>query len=417
MKRYLLVSTFLPFAYCAFALTASITPNFPAICSYPSGSLYGGASGGTPPYTYLWSTGAVDSYIENVPAGFYSLTVTDNVGTEATADYTLIASNPEGFVGGFQNCPNSLLNSPFRMLGEANIWEVGVPPITFQDGNYYGDVLSSGQQYQNALYVSTFNSWPAPGTLLDLPFTDSNGCPGIVHATIPEPFAYPVPQVLTVDGACSDGSNGSALVHVPAEQNPWPNYIDLLHDGAPFGQLEDQYNSGQMFGEVPLTIERNDLPAGDYAMVVWSRFPYPYDWLEQNFFPFGNYCGDTTWFTVPDLGYTCGTLTGTAYMDDNFNCTAQYNEVRVPASVMEIEPGGYFTMTNASGVYHANIPYGTYTVEQQSVVVDEHCAGVPQSFDLPGGLVTATRDFPDTTLLARDVEIDLASSSARPGFP
>jgi uncharacterized repeat protein (TIGR01451 family) len=306
------------------------------------------------------------------------------------------------------------------MLGQAGTYSVGVLPITFEDPSYYGDVISGQQPYEEAFYLSTFNTWPAYGSpALLLPFTDSNGCPGTMEVQIPaEPFAYPVPQVLTVDGACSGSNNGSLLVHVPEAPNQWPNYIDLIWNDQTqlYGQLEEVYNYGQMFGQQPKTVERHDLLAGEYAMVTWSRFPDPYAWLEDQFFPFGSYCDDTTWFTVPDLGYTCGTVNGTAYMDDNQNCVIAGNEMRVPQSVMQIEPGGYFDMTNASGYYHANVPYGSYTIEQAPSTVAEHCAGAPIPFDLSSAAALVTQNFPDTALLPRDVWIGIGSTPARPGF-
>ncbi|MEO5585676.1 MAG: T9SS type A sorting domain-containing protein, partial [Flavobacteriales bacterium] len=123
-----------------------------------------------------------------------------------------------------------------------------------------------------------------------------------------------------------------------------------------------------------------------------------------------------TWFTVPDLGLTCGTVSGTAFMDDNFNCTQQSAEPSFPSSVMEIQPGNYFTMTDASGMYQQNLPMGSYTVQQQSTTVAEHCAGVPQAFDLSTANVVTFRNFPDTSLVPLDVWIGLGSSPARPGF-
>ena len=42
------------------------------------GSACVSASGGTPPYTYLWSNGSTDSCLINVPTGYYTVTATDN---------------------------------------------------------------------------------------------------------------------------------------------------------------------------------------------------------------------------------------------------------------------------------------------------------------------------------------------------
>ena len=411
--------TLLPFgllllAQPVLALSVSIEMNAPAVCTYATGSVYANASGGLPPYTYLWNDGSTTYGLDDLVAGTYAVTVTDDEGTQASAEYTLFSTPPEATVSGFQFCPDGVNGPPFRMLGQASIWNVGMPPITMQDANYVAGILTGGEEWERAIYFGTQGQLPAPGTWLQLPFTDSNGCPGTMDVTIPMPFAYPIPQVLTVDGACSDGNNGGVLVHVPAAANPQPNYVKLFHNGLSYGDLEEQYSWGQMFGQVPKTIQRHDLAPGDWALVVSSRLVEPYAWLTDAYFP--NDCADTTFFTVPDLGYTCGTLTGMTYLDDNQNCSAQYNEPRVPEAVIEIQPGGYFTLTNSTGGYHQNLPYGSYTVQQQSTELAEHCEGAPQPFTLSTGMLTATKNFPDTALTPRDVMIQMASSFARPGF-
>src|SRR5204863_9749573 len=43
-------------------------------------------SGGTAPYSYLWSTAAVTSSIGSLAAGTYTVTVTDNNGCTATCE-------------------------------------------------------------------------------------------------------------------------------------------------------------------------------------------------------------------------------------------------------------------------------------------------------------------------------------------
>ncbi|MBS1634991.1 MAG: gliding motility-associated C-terminal domain-containing protein [Bacteroidetes bacterium] len=61
-------------------------------CSSPNGQVSITASGGTPAYTYSWSTGATTSFINNLSTGSYSVTVTDANGCTFTS--TASVSNP-----------------------------------------------------------------------------------------------------------------------------------------------------------------------------------------------------------------------------------------------------------------------------------------------------------------------------------
>lgn len=57
--------------------------------SSSDGSLVAHVSSGYPPYTYLWSNGVTDSVNDEIPAGFYSLTVTDATGCQASSSQYL----------------------------------------------------------------------------------------------------------------------------------------------------------------------------------------------------------------------------------------------------------------------------------------------------------------------------------------
>jgi hypothetical protein len=55
-----------------------------ATCGLSNGSISAGASGGTPPYSYQWSSGHTTPNVNNVPSGFYFVTVTGSNGCTAT---------------------------------------------------------------------------------------------------------------------------------------------------------------------------------------------------------------------------------------------------------------------------------------------------------------------------------------------
>ncbi|HNM69688.1 MAG TPA: hypothetical protein PKG57_08515, partial [Flavobacteriales bacterium] len=72
----------------------------PATCGASNGSATVSGTGGTPGYSYLWSTGAAGSNLSNVPAGNYEVTVTD--ANQCTAVLPVViggTSNPEANAG------------------------------------------------------------------------------------------------------------------------------------------------------------------------------------------------------------------------------------------------------------------------------------------------------------------------------
>jgi len=63
-------------------------------CPQTTGASFVTANGNKPPFTYLWSNGAVTDSIKNVPIGGYSCTVTDNVGCTYTKHTDISANSP-----------------------------------------------------------------------------------------------------------------------------------------------------------------------------------------------------------------------------------------------------------------------------------------------------------------------------------
>lgn len=68
----------------------------PDSCPGPSGMVYCSITGGNPPYTFLWSNSATTQNITGVPAGTYSVLVTDAAGCTITGSATVTPA-PGGF--------------------------------------------------------------------------------------------------------------------------------------------------------------------------------------------------------------------------------------------------------------------------------------------------------------------------------
>ncbi|MBK9254549.1 MAG: SprB repeat-containing protein [Saprospiraceae bacterium] len=56
---------------------------------FGSGSISTNISGGKPPYQIIWSNGATTTSINNLPTGFYSLTITDNNNCSITQQFNI----------------------------------------------------------------------------------------------------------------------------------------------------------------------------------------------------------------------------------------------------------------------------------------------------------------------------------------
>ncbi|NNE26919.1 MAG: hypothetical protein HKN09_08750, partial [Saprospiraceae bacterium] len=70
------------------------------ICDRPEGSLYVNAAGGGFPYTYLWSTGATTTRINNLVPGTYTVLVTDPFGCTTECEFELEGlGGPDQIVG------------------------------------------------------------------------------------------------------------------------------------------------------------------------------------------------------------------------------------------------------------------------------------------------------------------------------
>ncbi|MFM9051148.1 MAG: T9SS type A sorting domain-containing protein, partial [Bacteroidota bacterium] len=98
----------------------SVTASSTAASSSTSatGSVTATATGGTTPYSYLWSNGATTATVSNLLPGTYTVVVTDNLGCTATATTTVITAACAGYVTYTQDAwgTSSASVAPFNTL-------------------------------------------------------------------------------------------------------------------------------------------------------------------------------------------------------------------------------------------------------------------------------------------------------------
>lgn len=195
-----------------------------------TGSATVNAQGGTAPYSYAWSNSNQNINTQNnLPAGTYSVTVTDNNGCTSQQVFTITA--PPGIAG-------VTSSSPATCFGGSNgsaqvIVSGGVGPYNI---SWNSTPVQTGN---NAINLSA-------GTYV-VTITDANGCSVYPAVTITQPPALTATTVQT-NTSCFGGNNGSANVTAGGGTPPY-NY---------------QWNTTpQQF-----TAQANSLTAGSYTVTV-----------------------------------------------------------------------------------------------------------------------------------------------------
>lgn len=123
------------------------TPSSTNITCTVTGSAGITVNSGTVPYAYNWSNGATTSSIQNIPAGNYTVTVTDGNGCTKTNAFTITSSNPASATFTYPStCVGSLVN--FTHTGSAGTYYWSITPtspaISGTTMNFSHTFLSAG---------------------------------------------------------------------------------------------------------------------------------------------------------------------------------------------------------------------------------------------------------------------------------
>ncbi len=389
---FILLSVLLPGTACALTLSLQVQNE---TCSYANGSVSAAVSGGVPPYTYLWGGGETSNGLTALSAGTYTVTVTDFVGTQVSDQATVISENYGSYIAWTHGyCPGENYHIPFEPMPPQGLWgDFG--PYSVSQGAL-GEVLLPDGTPNGYYYID--NGPMSPGAGFNITFWDGNGCQGTITGTAGAPvLSWPTLNVLDVQGACGNMGNGSITFSSTGNWNI-DGYPILRAPGA------GAYEFNNMVGSVPGTnaFIFSNLDPGDY----WLMFSLA---LTPSLVQGRSLCaGDSVLVTVPDLGASCGMISGNTYIDANSDCVLNAGDQVVPA-IVEVQPGPFYASTG--GNYSVVVPNGSYTLTSTGSGIAQSC---PASATVNGNSVVANIGHQATIPL--DLAVGLSAGAARPGF-
>lgn len=381
MNRILLLGALLICSARLFAFDI-ITQVQHASCGASTGSIWSYPNGGTWPYTYLWSNGSTSSWLSNVPAGIYTVTITDANSETASVDVEILVL--PGLLPPMDPIEAWTCEDPCSgSISQYGIPLGGVPPYTLT----FDPPGPTGGAGQSNVYLYGL----CTGNTYNVTITDNNGCSGeygpvvVTEAIVSNIISY------SVSGSCPGGSTGSMTVVY--------DQVDSLFISGPGGWYQPTTN--------PFTL--TNIPAGEYILQA-TVLPE----LPQGFYSSTCYVSDT--IVVPESAEPCGTLSGSIYADVDGDCTQDSGEPGLPYRVLTVEPGGHLLLTDQLGAFNSAYFYGDYSLDAPVEGYESLCATLPVDFTLDDITPTASYDLALSPTFGPDVSAYLYMTGHVPGF-
>ncbi|MBK9012932.1 MAG: T9SS type A sorting domain-containing protein [Saprospiraceae bacterium] len=264
-------------------VTINITQYISAV-NANDGAVTTTVSGGTPPYTYVWSTGATTSGLTNLGPGTYTVTVTSTDGCTGTSTITLYEPSCIGDRV-WMDMDRDGCQDPTE-FGQANV------TVTLTGTNVYGtSVNMTTTTASNGFYIFTPLQ---PGTYQ-------------VQFGLPDGFAFSPANSCSDDFHDSDvnasGNTGNITLAAGNCNNTWDAgvYDACLNVTDPGTICCDQVLCGPGNDAAPITSTTPATGGGSPTQYMWmyTTLPGPYD--------------PNTWYPVPSGGMSASYDPGLIY--------------------------------------------------------------------------------------------------------
>lgn len=250
-----------------------------------TGSIETTVSGGTAPYTFNWSNGETTQNIEDLNAGIYTVTVTDQNGCTAFSGTTINQPDTLDVVVDITDPSCYGFSDGVVILNVTG----GVQPYYFDWGNENDILLNNPSETLDSIQTGEYL----------LRVTDENGCTyeELIFVDEPDPFTF---QAIVDNVSCFAGTDGAIDLTLDGGTTPynvvWSNgdtgedIQNLVSDSYSFVATDDQGCTirselfvdqpdeiGLTYDLIPVScIDQSD--AAIYISPYGGTAPYTYDW-------------------------------------------------------------------------------------------------------------------------------------------
>lgn len=417
----------------------SITPDF---CGQSIGQASVTVTGGTPPYSYAWSSGHTTATVSGLPQGTYQLTITDAAGCYLSplVDSTM-------YISIYNTSPLNISTSSTASAcasGTASVTNVtgGTPPYSYAWN-------STPPQFTATATGLGFGNY-------QVTVSDASGCTDVTWAYVPQGPNSLIATTTTTPETCIQ-SNGTASITVFGGVPP---ISYLWSNGATTSSI-----SGLQYGYYSVTAtDANSCPIIKVANVARTEplnlgftaiqpncsntggaltvnvtggaAPLTYQWnigattqsisnLTSAYYYVAvtdaNGCQDYSSYNLAFSSACYARISGKLYRDVNPNCLQDPGETAIASQLIDLG-NGYWDITDNLGEYMEDVLPGNYSISIPSLS-PYYAIGCPVGGTINLNGVTASGNYPNNDFAAQplapanDLSVWGYASAARPTVP